>query len=206
MKRNAVFVDRAACCRRAEFAYAMLSVIAAVPAFVGASDGDTLTVRELATGATTVLRLAEVVASERSQPYSQVSRRNLELCRGKPVEFQQVGRCRPRRPHSRARCLRWRQCDLAPVGRRSCLMLHALLTAAWKVFAARACRQGGKEGTLARGESAGPVGNLRASAAGANRSPATRRSRFDGALGLTPPIGRAASHKSAENCHAPGRV
>jgi micrococcal nuclease len=40
----------------------------------------------------TVLRLAEVDAPERTQRYSQVSRRNLiALCKDKAIEFQPVG-------------------------------------------------------------------------------------------------------------------
>lgn len=94
----------------------MLIAIAAVLAFVGAADGDTLTVRELATGATTVLRLAEVDAPERSQPYSQVSRRNLDgLCRGKPVEFRRVNVDRYGRTVAHVVCdgvnVNWRQVE-----------------------------------------------------------------------------------------------
>ncbi|MCU0972894.1 MAG: thermonuclease family protein [Burkholderiales bacterium] len=94
----------------------MLIAIAAVLAFVGAADGDTLTVRELATGATTVLRLAEVDAPERSQPYSQVSRRNLnELCRGRPVEFRRVDVDRYGRTVAHVVCdgvnVNWRQVE-----------------------------------------------------------------------------------------------
>ena len=56
------------------------------PSRVGLSDGDTLTVKD--GDLKTVLRLAEIDALERTQPYSQVSRRNLEaLCRhAKQVE------------------------------------------------------------------------------------------------------------------------
>ena len=54
---------------------------------VGVSDGDTLTVQD--GDAKTVLRLAEIDAPERTQPYSQVSRRNLEACRdAKAVRFE----------------------------------------------------------------------------------------------------------------------
>ena len=57
---------------------------------VGVSDGDTLTVKD--GDVKTVLRLAEIDAPERTQPYSQVSRRNLEaLCRhAKQVEVTPV--------------------------------------------------------------------------------------------------------------------
>jgi micrococcal nuclease len=67
----------------------MLTLIAAALAFVSAPDGDTLTVRD--GNLKTTLRLAEVDAPERTQPYSQVSRRNLiALCKDKPIEFQPV--------------------------------------------------------------------------------------------------------------------
>lgn len=64
---------------------------------VSVSDGDTLTVKD--GDVKTVLRLAEIDAPERTQPYSQVSRRNLEaLCRHAnqvevtPVEVDRYGR------------------------------------------------------------------------------------------------------------------
>ncbi len=38
-----------------------------------------------------MLRLAEIDAPERTQPYSQISRRNLiELCKDKPISFEPV--------------------------------------------------------------------------------------------------------------------
>jgi len=53
----------------------MLVFIVAALVFVSAPDGHTLTVRD--GNVKTVLRLAEVDAPERTQPYSQISRRNL---------------------------------------------------------------------------------------------------------------------------------
>jgi len=57
---------------------------------VSAPDGDTLTVRDA--NVRTVLRLAEVDAPERAQPYSQISRRNLvALCKDAgSIEVQPV--------------------------------------------------------------------------------------------------------------------
>jgi micrococcal nuclease len=64
-------------------------LIAAALIFINASDGDTLVVRD--GNVKTVLRLAEVDAPERTQPYSQVSRRNLiALCKDKPIAFEPV--------------------------------------------------------------------------------------------------------------------
>lgn len=59
--------------------------------FVSAADGDTMTARDGDT--TTPLGLAEIDAPERAQPYSQVSRRNLdESCRmARAVEITPVG-------------------------------------------------------------------------------------------------------------------
>jgi micrococcal nuclease len=66
------------------------ALIALALVVVGVSDGDTLTVQD--DGVKTVLRLGEIDAPERMQPYSQVSRRSLEaLCRhAKPVEVTPV--------------------------------------------------------------------------------------------------------------------
>ena len=66
------------------------ALVALALVVVGVSDGDTLTVQD--DGVKTVLRLAEIDAPERTQPYLQVSRRNLEaLCRhAKTVEFTPV--------------------------------------------------------------------------------------------------------------------
>ena len=73
---------------------------------VGVSDGDTKT----------VLRLAEVDAPERTQPYSQVSRKNLDsLCRNKPVEIKKVDTDRYGRTVAHVRCdglnASWRQVE-----------------------------------------------------------------------------------------------
>jgi endonuclease YncB( thermonuclease family) len=89
------------------------SLIAAALAVIGVSDGDTLTVRE--GDNKTVIRLAEIDAPERTQPYSQVSRRNLEaLCRhAKAVEFQRVDTDRYGRTVAHVWCdgvhVNWRQ-------------------------------------------------------------------------------------------------
>ena len=85
---------------------------------VGVSDGDTLTVKD--GDVKTVLRLVETDASERTQPYSQVSRRNLEtLCRNaKAVEFERVDTDRYGRTVAHVWCddvyVNWRQVALAP--------------------------------------------------------------------------------------------
>ncbi len=82
---------------------------------VGVSDGDTLTVQD--GDVKTVLRLAEIDAPERTQPYSQVSRRNLEaLCRdAKAVEFEPVDTDRYGRTVAHVRCdgvhVNWRQVE-----------------------------------------------------------------------------------------------
>lgn len=75
----------------------MLTLIAAVLVFVSAPDGDTLTVRD--GNVKTIVRLAEIDAPERTQPYSQVSRRNLlALCKEAqtiellPVSLDRFGR------------------------------------------------------------------------------------------------------------------
>ena len=91
----------------------MLSLIAAVIVFVGAPDGDTLTVRDGNTK--TIVRLAEIDAPERTQPYSQVSRRNLiALCKdAKAIEVQPVSLDRHGRTVAHVHCdsvhVNWRQ-------------------------------------------------------------------------------------------------
>ena len=62
----------------------------------------------------TILRLAEIDAPERTQPYSQVSRRNLiALCKDKPIEFNQVSIDRFGRTVAMVTCdgvlVNWRQ-------------------------------------------------------------------------------------------------
>lgn len=80
---------------------------------VAIADGDTLTVRDGDTK--TVIRLAEIDAPERTQRYSQVSRRNLEaLCRNaKTVEITTVDIDRYGRTVAHVRCdgvhANWRQ-------------------------------------------------------------------------------------------------
>jgi len=71
--------------------------------FVSAADGDTLTVRD---GTEHLkVRLAEVDAPERSQPYSQVSRKNLDSrCRNKPVEIEKIDVDRYGRTVAHVRC------------------------------------------------------------------------------------------------------
>jgi endonuclease YncB( thermonuclease family) len=84
-------------------------------AFVAAADGDTLTIRDGDTK--TVIRLAEIDAPERTQPYSQVSRRNLEaLCRNaKSVELAPVDTDRYGRTVAHVWCdgvhVNWRQVE-----------------------------------------------------------------------------------------------
>jgi endonuclease YncB( thermonuclease family) len=82
---------------------------------VGVLDGDTLAVTDGNTK--TVVRLAEIDAPERTQPYSQVSRRNLQaLCRSaKAVEITPVETDRYGRTVARVRCdgvnVNWRQVE-----------------------------------------------------------------------------------------------
>jgi micrococcal nuclease len=82
---------------------------------VAIADGDTLTVLDGNTK--TVIRLAEIDAPERTQPYSQVSRRNLEaLCRNaKVVEITPVDTDRYGRAVAHVRCdgvhVNWRQVE-----------------------------------------------------------------------------------------------
>ena len=82
---------------------------------VGVSDGDTLTVKD--GDVKTVLRLAEIDAPERTRPYSQISRRNLEaLCRhAKQVEVTPVDLDRYGRTVAHVRCdgvhVNWRQVE-----------------------------------------------------------------------------------------------
>ena len=56
---------------------------------VAAAGGDTMTLRD---GSERIqVRLAEIDAPERTQPYSQVSRRNLiALCKDKPIESRRL--------------------------------------------------------------------------------------------------------------------
>ena len=89
------------------------SVVALALVVIGVSDGDTLTVMDGNTK--TVIRLAEIDAPERTQPYSQVSRRNLEtLCkRARAVEITPVDTDRYGRTVAHVRCdgvhVNWRQ-------------------------------------------------------------------------------------------------
>ena len=94
----------------------MITAIAAVLVFVAASDGDTLVVRDESTGDKTIIRLAEIDAPERTQPYSQVSRKNLEdLCRNKSIEIKATGIDRYKRTVARVHCdginVNWRQVE-----------------------------------------------------------------------------------------------
>ena len=91
------------------------ALVALVLVVVGVSDGDTLTVQD--GDVKTVLRLAEIDAPERTQPYSQVSRRNLEaLCKNaKAVEFERVDTDRYGRTVAHVWCdgvhVNWRQVE-----------------------------------------------------------------------------------------------
>jgi endonuclease YncB( thermonuclease family) len=82
---------------------------------IGVSDGDTLIVKDGDTA--TTIRLAEIDAPERTQPYSQVSRRNLEaLCRrATAVEITPVDTDRYGRTVAHVRCdgvhVNWRQVE-----------------------------------------------------------------------------------------------
>lgn len=94
----------------------MIGVIVALAlAIIGVSDGDTLTVMDGETKM--VLRLAEIDAPERTQPYSKVSRRNLEaLCwNAKAVEIIPVDTDRYGRTVAHVRCdgvhVNWRQVE-----------------------------------------------------------------------------------------------
>lgn len=80
--------------------------------FVNASDGDTLVVRD--GNLKTVLRLAEVDAPECTQPYSQISRRNLvALCNDAVIDVQPVTLDRYERTVAMVTCngvsANWRQ-------------------------------------------------------------------------------------------------
>ena len=81
---------------------------------VSAADGDTMTVRD---GTEHLhIRLAEVDAPKRTQPYSQVSRKNLDsLCRNEPVEIEKVDVDRYGRTVAHVRCgglnVNWRQVE-----------------------------------------------------------------------------------------------
>lgn len=82
---------------------------------VGVSDGDTLTA--MVGDTKTIIRLAEIDAPERTQPYSRVSRRNLEaICRhAKTVEITPVDTDRYGRTVAHVRCdgvhVNWRQVE-----------------------------------------------------------------------------------------------
>lgn len=66
-----------------------LAPLIAALVLVNAPDGDTMVVRDGTVK--TVLRLAEIDAPERTQPYSQISRRNLiTLCKEKAISFEPV--------------------------------------------------------------------------------------------------------------------
>ena len=88
-------------------------LLAAALVFVNASDGDTLVVRDGNVKA--ILRLAEIDAPERTQPYSQVSRQNLiALCKeSKEIEYQPVSIDRFARTVAMVTCdgviVNWRQ-------------------------------------------------------------------------------------------------
>ena len=91
------------------------ALVALALVVVGVSDGDTLTVQD--GDVKTVLRLAEIDAPERTQPYSQVSRHNLEaLCKNaKAVEFERVDTDRYGRTVAHVWCdgvhVNWRQVE-----------------------------------------------------------------------------------------------
>lgn len=91
----------------------LVPLIAAALVFVNASDGDTLAVRD--GNVKTIVRLAEVDAPERTQPYSQISRRNLvALCKeAKAIEVQPVSLDRYGRTVAHVHCdgvhVNWRQ-------------------------------------------------------------------------------------------------
>lgn len=82
---------------------------------VSVADGDTLVVAD--GEHRTMLRLAEIDAPERTQPYSQVARRNLvELCKlAKTVEFKRVSTDRYGRTVAHVWCdgvhANWRQVE-----------------------------------------------------------------------------------------------
>ena len=91
----------------------MLFGLVAALVFVNAPDGDTMVVQDGAVK--TVLRLAEIDAPERTQPYSQVSRRNLiAFCKdAKAIEVQPVSLDRYGRVMAHVHCdgvqVNWRQ-------------------------------------------------------------------------------------------------
>ena len=90
-------------------------IVALALVVIGVSDGDTLTVMD--GDVKTIIRLAEIDAPERTQPYSQVSRRNLEtLCRhAKAVEITRVDTDRYGRTVAHVHCdgvhVNWRQVE-----------------------------------------------------------------------------------------------
>jgi micrococcal nuclease len=91
----------------------MLTLIAAALVFINAPDGDTLVVRN--GNVKMIVRLAEVDAPERIQPYSQASRRNLvALCKdAKTIEVQPVSLDRYGRTVAHVHCdgvhVNWRR-------------------------------------------------------------------------------------------------
>lgn len=82
--------------------------------FVSAADGDTLTIRR--GNERLHIRLAEIDAPERSQAFSDVSRRNIDrLCRGGPVTIEKVDVDRYARTVAHVYCdgvhLNWKQVE-----------------------------------------------------------------------------------------------
>lgn len=91
----------------------MLAILA-LWSVVAVADGDTLTVRD---GPQVLhIRLAEIDAPERTQPYSQVARRQLDaLCRNRAIEFKKVDVDRYGRTVAHVWCdgvhVNWRQVE-----------------------------------------------------------------------------------------------
>jgi micrococcal nuclease len=90
-------------------------IVSAALIVVAVHDGDTLTVAD--GPQQTTIRLAEIDAPERTQPYSQVSRRNLQaLCKdAKRIEVETVGTDRYGRTVAHVHCdgvhASWRQVE-----------------------------------------------------------------------------------------------